>query len=104
MKEYNGNKLITMEDWTDGFDEIAKPGDYVEEAIVDAFINCVPPACMRSSCMQCGEAFSHREDPNTGKWKPTYATFSKVENGIYEYRGNCFIGENVERGKEPIYV
>lgn len=104
MKEWNGKKLITMEDWTGSFDAIANKGDMVEESIVDSFINCVPPACMRSYCMQCGEPYSHREDPDTGKWRATYTTFKKVANGIYEYCGHCFCGENEERGNEPIYV
>lgn len=104
MKEYNGKKVIEMSDWTKSFDDIAKPGDLVEEEIVDAFINCVPPACMRDSCMQCGEPFSHREDPDTKRYRATYTTFKKVNKGIYEYCGNCFAGENVERGKELSYV
>ena len=104
MKEFNEKKLVTMEDWTDSFDRICNVGDYVEEKIVDEMINCLPPACMRSDCMQCGEPYSHREDPNTGKWRATYSTFKKVTNGIYEYCGHCFYGENVERGNEPIYI
>ena len=104
MKEWNGRKLISMEDWTDSFDKIASAGDLVEEAIVDEFINCVPPTCMRSDCMQCGEPYSHREDPETGKWRATYSTFKRVTNGIYEYCGHCFRGENIERGQDPVYV
>lgn len=104
MKEYNGKKLITMDDWTENFDKIANPGDLVEEEIVDAFVNCVPPVCLRASCVQCGEPYSHRQDPKTGKWKGTYTTFSKVTDGIYEYRGHCFLGETEERGEEPVYV
>ena len=96
MKEWNGRKLITMEDWTGSFSEIAKAGDM--ESIVDEMINCVPPACMRSNCMQCGEPYSHKEDEN-GNWKPTFATFKQVDKGIYEYCGHCFRGENVEHGK-----
>jgi hypothetical protein len=108
--EHDGNeyivlieKLITMEDWTDSFSQIATPGDLVEDAIIDEMINCVPPACLRSDCMQCGEPYSHREDPDTGKWRATYTTFKRFADGIYEYCGNCFCGENVERGKDPVY-
>ena len=104
MKEFNGKRLITMEDWTDSFDKICNVGDYVEERIVDEMMNCVPPACMRSYCMQCGEPYSHREDPANGKWRATYSTFKEVTKGIYEYCGNCFMCENVERGNDPVYV
>lgn len=100
----NGKNLILMEDWVGSFSDIASVGDYVEEAIVDEMINCMPPACMRRDCIQCGEPYSHREDPETKKWKATYATFKQISNGIFEYCGHCFYGENVERGKDPVYA
>lgn len=97
MKEYNGKKLITMKDWTESFDKIAEPGDFVEEDIVDSFINCVPPVCLRSDCTQCGEPYSYEEDPVSKTWKPTYTTFKRVTVGIYVYCGTCFYGENERR-------
>ena len=49
----------------------------------------------------------YSEDPRTGEWKATYATFKKVGGewpyGIWQYCGHCFRGENVERGKDPVY-
>ena len=104
MKEFNGKKLVTMEDWTDSFDSICNVGDYVEEQIVDEMINCLPPVCMRSDCMQCGEPYSHEVDPKSKRLRPTYSTFKKVADGVYEYCGHCFCGDNVERGNEPIYI
>ena len=104
MREYKGKKVIEMVDWTGDFNTIAKVGDLIDDEIVWEMIECVPPACMRSSCMQCGEPYSHREDPDTGKWRATYDTFKKIDNGIYEYCGHCFCGENVERGKDPVYA
>lgn len=49
-------------------------------------------------------AYSHREDPKTGRWRATYATFKRCPDvpGIWEYCGHCFQGETVERGQEPI--
>ena len=83
--------------------EAVKVGDYVEQAIVDAAMDCVPPACMRADCSQMGEPYSARMDEKTGRWRDTYETFRKVggewPNGIWEYCGHCFRGENVERGK-----
>lgn len=94
--------------WTeDNFDySTVKVGDYVEQAVVDNAMNCLPPACMTSECAQLGEPYSHREDPKTGRWRPTFATFKRVTSGpdgIWQYCGHCFQGENVERGKDPVY-
>lgn len=84
--------------------ETAKPGDYVVEAVVDEAINCLPPAFLSSACAQMGCPYSHREDPKTGQWRATYATFKRCPDvpGIWEYCGHCFQGETVERGQEPI--
>lgn len=101
---YNGKEVWT----SDNFNyNTVKVGDYVEQEIVDDAMDMLPPACMRSSCSQIGEPYSHRQDPNTGKWRATYATFKRVtsgRNGIWEYCGHCFCGENVERGNDPVYV
>ena len=102
---YNGTEVLTEE--TFRFSTV-KIGDYVEQAVVDNAMDLLPPACMRSDCSQVGEPYSHRLDPDSGKWRPTYATFKKVAgeypNGIWQYCGNCFRGENVERGEESAYV
>lgn len=82
----------------------AQIGDYVSKDVVDDFMDCVPPACLRSDCSQMGEPYSTREDPDTGKWRNTYLTFKRVAAGVWMYCGHCFRGENVERGKEPVYV
>lgn len=80
-------------------------GDYVDQAVVNNAMNCLPPAHMTSQCSQMGEPYSHREDPETGTLRATYATFKKVAgewpNGIWQYCGHCFRGETVERGKAP---
>ncbi len=104
MLTYNGKKVIPFAEFS--YNTI-KVGDYVEEEVVDEMLDMLPPACMRADCSQIGEPYSHREDPETGKWRATYATFKKVSgqypNGIWEYCGHCFKGENVERGKDPVY-
>lgn len=98
-------KVFTRED----FDySTAKVGDLVEEAVVEDAINVLPPACMRSDCTQMGEPYSHREDPETGKFRATYSTFKAVSgtfpNRIWMYCGKCFRGENVERGTDPVWM
>ena len=75
-------------------------GDYVAQEVVDEAMNCLPPACMTSECAQLGEPYSHREDPDTGRWRAVYATFRRVSESVWEYRGHCFRGETTERGRE----
>lgn len=98
---FNGRPIISAEDFRY---ETAKPGDYVDEEVVDYAINCLPPACMRSDCTQLGEPYSHREDPDTGAWRATYATFKNVAPMIWQFCGYCFRGENTPRGADPVYV
>lgn len=101
---YNGKAVWTQD--TFAYSRV-QVGDYVEQAVVDDAMDCLPPACMSNSCSQMGEPYSHREDPETGKWRPTFATFKKVAGtwpeGIWQYCGHCFCGETVERGKDPAY-
>lgn len=85
----------------------AQIGAYVSRGVVDDAMDCVPPTCMTSVCAQMGEPYSTRQDPDTGRWRNTFATFRRVTagpDGIWQYCGHFFRGENVERGKNPIYV
>ena len=100
-RTYNG-KTVYNPDWF-YFDALSI-GDYVEEEIVNDIINSVPPACMRYDCSQCGEASNHMEDERTGRFRATYSTFKRVDGNTWEYCGDCFIGENVQHGKELQYV
>jgi len=79
-------------------------GEYVTEETADNLINCLPPACMRSDCLQMGEPQTCRYDETRDKWRNTYLTLKRVAKGIYEYCGDCFIGENKMRGTEMCYV
>ena len=78
-------------------------GCLVNNDVVDNVINCLPPACMRSTCTQLGSPYSHREDPDTGKFRPTFATFCRVSEDAWRFCGFCFRGENVPRGEDPVY-
>lgn len=101
---FDGKEVYTAEN----FDyAIVRPGDYVAHEVVDDAMDCMPPACMTGSCSQMGGPYSHRLDPDTGNLRPTYATFKRVTggpDGIWEYCGHCFRGENVERGCDPVYA
>lgn len=97
-------KIVYNEDWL--YFDALQIGDYVENEIVTNLMDCLPPACMRSDCSQLGEPSSSKIDYD-GRCKNVYATFKCVTSGsnsIWEYCGNCFRGENVERGKEIPYV
>ncbi|MCI8403382.1 MAG: hypothetical protein HFE49_00605 [Clostridia bacterium] len=101
---YEGKHVYTQET----FDiRTAKIGDYVEQAIVDDFMDILPPACMTSKCAQVGEPITERYDENKGKYRMTYTTFSRVSYGaesVWKYCGDCFIGETTQRGKKPSYI
>ena len=99
MKYYNideniactAHKLVTYADWeaAGSFEKAANPGDYVEERIIDEMRDCLPPACMDFGFLQMGEPHSHELDPDTGRWRPTFATFKK-DGQHWTYCGNCF--------------
>lgn len=101
---FNGKQVITADAFS--YSEV-KPGDLVDAEVVMNAMDCLPPACMRLDCSQLGEPYSHRQDPETGKWRATYATFKCVQGGmtagVWEYRGHCFRGENTERGQDPAH-
>lgn len=98
---YNGKEVYTEDTF---HASTAKVGDYVEAAVVNNFMDCLPPACMRSSCSQLGEAYSMRYDAKLGEYRNTYLTFKRIEKDIWQYCGHCFLGENIERGSEPIWA
>lgn len=103
--EHNGKRLWTADNINYSKMQI---GDYVTQEVVDDAMGLLPPAHMTSFSSQIGEPYSHRQDPDTGKWRSTYTTFKRVSgeypNGIWMYCGHCFYGENVERGTDPVYV
>ena len=96
---YNGKPVVQSGEFDTS---TAQVGDYVSHEVVDDFMNCLPPACMRSDCSQLGEAYSMRKDPDTGKYRSTYLTFKRVDDGVWMYCGDCFRGENVSRGKDIV--
>ena len=99
------NKEVFTEDTFDY--SVAKPGDYVDCNVVYNAINCMPPASLRSDCTQMGEPYSHRIDEN-GRCRATYATFKRVcsekSKEVWEYCGNCFLNETVERGEKLMFA
>ncbi len=92
-REFNGKKVYNKDTWTYAF----PIGSLVEQEVVDYAINAVPPACTRSDCMQCGEPADNRKD-DKDVIRNTFETFKRVTEDIYEYCGDCFRGENIQRG------
>ena len=97
---YNGKEVLNPDHF---YVDALSVGDYVDEEIVDDFINALPPACMRRSCAQLGEPYSTRVDKE-GRHRNTYLTFKEVATGVYEYCGDCFRGENKITGTVPDYL
>lgn len=101
-KLHNGKPIYNY-DWFITFDAF-KPGDYVCEEIADDILNALPPKYWNDSIIQCGEPTTLREDEKTGKMRNTYLTLKKIADDIWEYCGDCFVGETEMRGKEIQYV
>ncbi|MEG1564872.1 MAG: hypothetical protein RR365_14285 [Bacteroides sp.] len=93
-------RTITRADWAEAgdFNKCAKPGDWVEEDIVEEFRNCLPPINMRAGYLQVGEPYSHDYDPEKDRWRPTFGTFIK-RGEHWTYCGNCFAGAITEPPK-----
>ncbi len=98
--DYNGKKVLTQGDFS--YDN-AYIGAYVDANVVMDCMDALPPAMMQLSCAQMGEPYTSRKDPNTGEYRSTYFTFKCIQGnfskGIWEFCGDCFVGENVQRGK-----
>lgn len=91
----NEQKILTQEEFSYS---TAKVGDLVEKAIADNAMDCMPPAYMSVGCVQMGEPYSERWDPEMEKDRTTFATFKRVSKGVWQYCGHCFLGETAERG------
>lgn len=102
--KYSGKKK-TFDEWTDSgaidFDAYVGIGDEVDEAIVDNFLEMLPPALHTSHLMQMGEANAHLQD-DKGNFSPTFMTFEKV-HGKWYYRGYCFYGKTENRKRFSTY-
>lgn len=90
----------TIEGWYKSecysWDDYAKPGDLVDESVFEYFLNILPPRSLQRGYLQVGEPHSHELNPKTGRMQATYMTFTKTEEGLYRYCGNCFSGETEE--------
>lgn len=92
--------IKTYEGWSESgvgnFGEYCKPGEQVDDALVDYFLNVVPPATFRSNLIQAGEPYSNEFDSETGKYRSTFMTFAVID-GVWRYCGVCFAGQTQNR-------
>ena len=90
-------KIVTMEDWeaAGSLYKAAKPGDVVEDKIVNSVVDSLPPATLEAHLVQCGEPYCHTEDPRSRICRPTFLTFKKTREG-WVFCGCCFMGETRE--------
>ena len=93
-------ELKTIDGWgksnCGSWDEYCNPGEVVDEGVADYFLNILPPRTMKMGYFQVGEPHSAAVNPKTKRYSETYATFLKVGKGMWEYRGHCFAGENMD--------
>lgn len=99
---YEGKEVWTQENFS--YQDV-KIGDYVEQAVVDDAMDCLPAGLHDQPVLPDGRAVFPPGGPGNGEWKATYATFKRVggewPNGIWQYCGHCFRGENVGTGQGP---
>lgn len=94
-KEYKGKPVYNR----DTFEyDVAEIGDYVTTEIATDAGNAVPPIEYNSNMIQCGEPTDSRYDDRKCRYRNTYATFVRVGNDVWEYRGDCFAHETMQRG------
>ncbi len=79
------------------FEDYCRPGDEVDEEMVEYFINSVPPVSLSSNCTQAGETYDAAVDESTGRRQCTYTTFHIIGEGRWKFDGYCFRKENVNR-------
>lgn len=100
-KILDGCTVKTYEGWHNSglstFEDYCFPGDTVDEAVVEHFVNSVPPVTLRSDCTQAGEAYDTQQDPDTGHWRNTYTTFSRLSPSLWRFEGYCFKGQTNNR-------
>ncbi len=91
-KEYEGKVVFVKENW---FCDIGQIGDLVEHRIAMDIAECVPPRNFSTGYIQCGEPESESQQGTL------YATFVRLDNDVWEYKGNCLAG-HTEQDWTPI--
>lgn len=90
----SNSKILTMDTFDMG---TADRGQEISEEVYNSFLNCMPPINLKGgqswpAGFQVGEAYCHRTDARSGKWRGMYPTFTS-SSGRYFYQGINFAGE-----------
>lgn len=93
MRTYEGKPVYNRDNliW-----DICEIGDYIEDSIAQDILDALPPACMRSDCLQLGEPNSHING------RATYLTLKRVSSDVWEFCGYCFRGQNTEPEEKEV--
>jgi len=73
--------IFNMNDWKTSFNIDCKINTYVDIAIFEHFLSCLPPRTLTKKLFQVGEAYSYN-----GKGEKTYTSFifdSDVDHWLY---------------------
>lgn len=90
--------VVNFNDWESAgtLEKAMRPGDAVADEIVAVLRDELPTAWDTRELFQFGEPYSHVEDPETGKFRPTFSTFAR-DGEYWRYCGHCFLGETQHR-------
>lgn len=95
MREYAGRPVYNYDHliW-----DVLDIGDFVEQEVADGILDALPPACMRSDCLQLGEPNDHILG------RATYLTLARVsqKDGVWKFCGYCFRGQNTEPDRKEV--
>lgn len=96
---FTSGTIKTYDGWHESgigtFEDYVQPGDEVDEAFVDYFVNVLPPTTCRGDLVQGGEPYCDAPDTG-GRWRPTYITFTKTGR-VWYFAGYCFAGGRENR-------
>lgn len=82
--------MKTYKNWNGSLSDYLQPGDVVDEAMADYFVEVMPPITFSGRLIQMGEPHHHVGE------RAVYPTLEQTPQG-WVYRGNCFYGETLAR-------
>ena len=75
-------------DWTGSLDDFLQAGDYVDDEMVEFFLqNALPPARKERGILQYSEPYSIVRN------RLTYSTIVHTYDGGWKYLGHCYQGK-----------
>lgn len=97
-------RVKTLAGWRESglrnFESFCRPGDEVDDAMVEYFVNAQTPTLHGGTLVQDGEVYSYAQHENH-RARPTFATFHRVRDNLWTFEGYCFKGERINRETGP---